>query len=123
MMSSPRWWPNFSLGTAYRCVQSRTGPRLAEIAKLDLSGVAVIALTYVELFGSPAQLRYLIKRLRQRAPDATIIVGLWAEGEAILNKADLQNMISADGYVSTLRQMIDVALGGEELNNGTQAVM
>ena len=81
-----------------------------EIMKLDLSGVMVIALSYVELLGSPAQLRYLIKRLRQRAPDARIIAGLWAEGEAVLNDTDLQNMIGANRYVGSLQQMIDAVI-------------
>ena len=94
-------------GRQVRSISHRAVSR-AEIAKLDLAGVAVIALSYVELSGTPAQLRYLIKRLRQRAPHATIIAGLWAEGEPVLNDAALQNMIGADCYVGSLGDMIDV---------------
>lgn len=78
-----------------------------EIAKLDLAGVAVIALSCVELPGSPTQLNYLIKRLRHRAPAARIIAGLWAEGETVLTDESLQHQIGADRYVSSVRQMID----------------
>ena len=55
------------------------------IAQLDLSAVEVITVSYLELAGAPAHLRYLIRRLRHRAPHATLIAGLWAQGEAVLN--------------------------------------
>ena len=74
-----------------------------EIAALDLTGVAVVAISYLELSGSPADLRYLIRRLRQRAPDARIVVGLWPAGEAALSDAGIQQTIGADKYVGTLR--------------------
>lgn len=80
------------------------------IANLDLSGVEVIVLSYLELAGSPAHLRYLIKRLRQRAPEARIIVGLWPEGEAVLSDAGVQHMIGADRYVESLQKTIDAAI-------------
>ena len=72
------------------------------IAQLDLAGIKVIAISYLELAGSPAELRYLIKRLRQRAPGAKIIVGLWPEGEAALTDAGIQRAIGADLYVGSL---------------------
>ena len=74
-----------------------------EIASLDLTGVDVVAISYLELSGSPADLRYLIRRLRQRAPTAKIVVGLWPEGEAALTDASIQQAVGADKYVGTLR--------------------
>ena len=76
------------------------------IAQLDLGGVEVIAISYLELAGSPAELRYLIKRLRQRAPGAKIIVGLWPEGEAALGDAAIQRTIDADAYVGSLKAAV-----------------
>ena len=76
------------------------------IAQLDLGGVEVIAISYLELAGSPAELRYLIKRLRQRAPGAKIIVGLWPEGEAALGDAAIQRTIGADAYVGSLKAAV-----------------
>ena len=73
------------------------------IAGLDLAGVDVIAVSYLELAGSPAELRYLIKRLRQRAPGARVVVGLWPEGEAALSDADIQRAVGADAYIGSLR--------------------
>ena len=77
------------------------------IATLDLAGVDVVAISYLELAGSPAELRYLIKRLRQRAPAARIVVGLWPEGEAALTDTDIQRAVGADAYVGSLRLAVD----------------
>ena len=79
----------------------------ANIGGLDLSGVTVIVLAYAELTQSPAHLRYLIKRLRQRASDAEIIVGLWAKNEAALKDANTQQAIGANAYVSSLQAVIE----------------
>jgi predicted PurR-regulated permease PerM len=72
------------------------------IAALDLTGVKVIALSYLELAGAPAHLRFLIRRLRQRAPDARIVVGLWPEGDVALHDPDAQAQIGADAVAGTL---------------------
>ena len=72
------------------------------IPMLDLHDVAVIAISYLELTGSPAQLRYLIKRLRARAPGARIVVGLWPQGEAAMTDAAIQRAIGADRYAGSL---------------------
>ena len=91
----------------HRGYTSRTISNVAvsrqEIASLDLTGIDVVAISYLELSGSPADLRYLIRRLRQRAPDAKIVVGLWPAGEAALSDAGIQQTIGAYKYVGTLR--------------------
>jgi hypothetical protein len=79
------------------------------IGGLDLSGVSVLVLSYIELAGTPAHLRYLIRRLRQRAPGATVIVGLWPEGEEVLANPDLQRAAGADQYVRSLREAVETA--------------
>ena len=76
------------------------------IAQLDLGGIDVLAISYLELAGSPAELRYLIRRLRQKAPGAKIIVGLWPEGEAALTDAGIQRAIGADLYVGSLHAAV-----------------
>jgi predicted PurR-regulated permease PerM len=77
-----------------------------EIVSLDLSDIAVIAVSYLEVSGSPAQLRYLIKRLRAKAPSARIVVGLWPQGEAALSDAAIQHTIGSDRYVGSLKDAL-----------------
>ncbi|RZL28703.1 MAG: AI-2E family transporter, partial [Sphingomonas sp.] len=89
------------------------------IATLDLTGIAVIAVSYLEVTGSPAQLRYLVRRLRERAPAARIVVGLWPQGEAALSDAEIQRALGADRYVGSLASAVDEI---DQLRIGSDAV-
>ena len=93
-----------------RGVEARRIPNEAasreNIAMLDVAGIDVIAISYLEVTGSPAQLRYLVRRLRERAPTARIIVGLWPQGEAVLSDAAIQRMLGADRYVGSLADAV-----------------
>jgi predicted PurR-regulated permease PerM len=80
------------------------------IDQLDLTGIDVIAIAYLELAGAPAELRYLIKRLRLRAPDARIIVGLWHEGDTVLSDDAIQRSIGADLFANSLRSSADAVI-------------
>jgi hypothetical protein len=85
------------------------------IAELDLTAVKVVIVCDLDLAGAPAHLRYLNRRLRQRAPRAALIVGLWPQGEAALTDAQVQKTLGADRYVASLREAIAAslaALGG-----------
>ena len=76
------------------------------IGQADLSRTHVVVISYLELTGSPAELRYLIKRVRQKASDAKIVVGLWPEGEKALSDAAIQRAVGADQYVGTLQAAV-----------------
>jgi hypothetical protein len=80
------------------------------ITELDLTGVGVIAVSYLDPAASPGQLRHLVKRLRDRAPEASIIVGLWPEGDSASTDATVQRSVGADAYVGSLRDAVDAAL-------------
>ncbi|MER2266721.1 AI-2E family transporter [Methylobacterium oxalidis] len=80
------------------------------IRDLDLSGVAMICISYLDITGSPAHLRYLLERLRRRAPDTPILVGLWPVGERVLSDAALGRELGADVYVSSLRGGVEACL-------------
>ena len=78
-----------------------------EISRLNMADISTIIISYLELTGSPAHLRFLIRRLRQKAPDARIVVGLWPEGEAALSDVSIQTTLGADQYVGSLRAAAD----------------
>ena len=67
----------------------------------------MICISYLDISGNPAHLRYLIRRLRARLAEAPILVGLWPAGDAILNDRDLRQAVGADYYVSTLREAVE----------------
>jgi hypothetical protein len=79
----------------------------SNIIGLDVTGVAMVCISYLEISGSPAHLRYLIKRLRQKLPGAPILVGLWPQDEAVLGDEAMRKVIGADYYVSSLRQAVE----------------
>lgn len=84
------------------------------IGELDLSGTAMLCISYLDITGSPAHLRYLLERLRRRAPDTPILVGLWPVGEKVLTDAALGRELGADIYVSSLRQGVEACLRAVE---------
>lgn len=96
-------------GVTARAISHDAASR-ARIGELDLVGVSIIMLAYAELSQSPAHLRYLVKRLRQRAPDAEIVAGLWAKDEAALTDASIQKAIGANRYVGSLQEAIEQTL-------------
>ena len=80
------------------------------IAHLDLSVVQVTIVSSLELAGAPAHLRYLIRRLRQRAPHAALIAGLWFDVDPLMSDAQEQKLVGADSYVASLRDALAAAL-------------
>ncbi len=83
------------------------------ISGLDLSGIDTILICYLELVGSPAQLRFLVRRLRQRAPQARLIAGLWSAISEIPGE-DVRALIGADEHVASIGAAVDLIAGTPE---------
>ncbi len=85
---------------------TRTG-----IATLDVTGVAMVCISCLELSGTPSHLRYLLQRLRQRLPpDVPVLVGLWPDRQEILHDERLRAAVGAGYYTSPLREAVEVCL-------------
>ena len=69
---------------------------------LDTAGAVMGCISYLEASGQPAHLRYLIRRLRARLPDAPLLVGLWPADAPVLADKSLQTAFGADHYTSSL---------------------
>jgi predicted PurR-regulated permease PerM len=80
------------------------------IGALDGQGVAMVCLCYLEIGGTPSHLRYLLRRLRQRLPNARLVVGLWPAEQAILTDDRLRAAVGADVYTSSLREAVEACL-------------
>jgi predicted PurR-regulated permease PerM len=80
------------------------------IGRLDITGARLVCVSYLEITGNPAHLRYLIRRLRTRLPGAPILVGLWPKQEAALADRSVQAAMGADHYVSSLGDAVTVCL-------------
>ncbi|MBL6457722.1 AI-2E family transporter [Belnapia sp. T6] len=80
------------------------------IDSFDTAGAAMVCISYLEISGSPAHLRYLLRRLRQRLPGAPILVGLWPAEEAVLTDQKVQHFLGADYYTTSLREAVTACL-------------
>ena len=77
------------------------------VERLDVEGVAMACVSYLDISGSPAHLRYLMQRLRQRLPHgAPILVGLWPSQDATLSDKQVQHSIGADYFTSSLADAV-----------------
>ena len=90
-------------GIGARVVPHQAVSRVA-VSSLDVTGVQMLCLCYLRIGGTPAHLRYLLRRLRNRAPHAPALVGLWLPDDAVLKDEDLRASLGADYYVSSLRE-------------------
>ncbi|WP_407524350.1 AI-2E family transporter [Methylobacterium oryzisoli] len=82
----------------------------SQIHSLDAQGTRMVCVSYLEISGSPAHLRYLVQRIRRRLPDAQILVGLWPADDALLADSEARASLGADAYVSSLRQGVEACL-------------
>jgi hypothetical protein len=70
--------------------------------------VAAVCLSYVE-GRRPGEVRYLVRRLRRRFPDALLVTGLWglsAESRA----KELDAAAGGDRLATTLRQAMELCI-------------
>jgi len=89
-----------------------------EIGRLDVSGVAMVCISYLDISGSPSHLRYLIRRLRRKLPTTPILVGLWPAEDSTLKNRDVQAMIGADYYTSSLREAVEACVAEARKQSG-----
>jgi predicted PurR-regulated permease PerM len=80
------------------------------IAALDVTGVAMMCISFIGVGGSTARLRYLLRRLHERQPAARLLLGLWPAQDTDLVDGDLRRTLSADFYVTSLREAVRTCL-------------
>jgi hypothetical protein len=79
-----------------------------QVGRLDTTGVAMVCISYLDISGNPAHLRYLLRRLKQWIPGA--LMGLWPEGEAVLTDAAQAKAVGADYYTASLHGAVTSCL-------------
>ncbi len=93
-------------GLHARVVSSAAVARGA-IDTLDVSGVDVVCVSYLEAGGSLSALRYLMRRIHQRAAGVPTLVGFWQAEAGQLDEDRLRAVIGADHYTTSLRDAVD----------------
>ena len=80
------------------------------IREIDVTNVKLACVSYLDLSGAPAHLRYLLRRLRQSLPPVPVVVGLWPAEDAIHSDDSLRGHVNAEYYVTSLREALEVCL-------------
>jgi hypothetical protein len=84
-------------------VESADALSTANIAKLEMNGVAIVCLSYLDA-SSPAHMRYSVRRLRRKFPTTTIMLGCWAEHLDKEALEELREAAKADTAAGSLRE-------------------
>jgi predicted PurR-regulated permease PerM len=98
------------------------------IEALDLQGVRMVCISYLDIAGTPAHLRSLLRRLRRRLPGVPILVGLWPANHAVFTGGDARGLVGADHYTQSLRESIEQCLAEaaraqDDEENGPDALL
>ncbi len=80
------------------------------VASLDVSGITIVCISYLDISGTPSHLRYLIRRLRRKLPHVPILVGLWPTGDEVLKEARVRAIIGADCCSTSLREAVSYCI-------------
>jgi predicted PurR-regulated permease PerM len=73
------------------------------LRRLTANGVMAICVIYLDLTGgNQPRMRYLVKRVRQTFPGCPILVGLWDMADVTIGNTQVQAMVRADGFASSL---------------------
>jgi predicted PurR-regulated permease PerM len=78
----------------------------ASIDSLVADDVGIVCLLYLQIDGIPSHLRNLIRRIRARLPNVSIVVGLWTPEDTQQWSAEQQESLEADCAVTSLQQML-----------------
>ncbi|MFM0222615.1 AI-2E family transporter [Paraburkholderia dipogonis] len=78
----------------------------ASIDQLDADDVGIVCILYLQIDGIPSHLRYLVRRIRARLPNVSIVVGLWAAEDTEKWSADLQSAMGAECYATSLQEIL-----------------
>jgi predicted PurR-regulated permease PerM len=81
----------------------------ANIFRLETAGVAVVCLVYMDA-GSPSHMRYSVRRLHRKLPEATIILGCWLKDMEPAALETLREGAKADLAAASLGEAIKLCI-------------
>ncbi len=86
----------------------------AGIARFDPRDADILCICYIDDLGRTSHLRFLLRRLRQRAPAARLIALVWPSDHPVLQDGSLRASLGADQYLSSLQHAIEACLKSTE---------
>ena len=80
------------------------------VGTLDLDGVAMVCVSYLESGGNTSALRFLVRRLRLRLPGVPVLVGLWEPDAEPSVAPQAAPIPGADHMARSLREAVELCL-------------
>jgi predicted PurR-regulated permease PerM len=90
----------------------------ARIAALEARHVGLVCLSYLDINGSPAHLRFLVRRIRERLQGVSVIIGFWPADDPFLRNQAARREVGADHYVSSLQEALKACMEAAEAAAG-----
>jgi len=81
----------------------------SNVFRLETTGVAIVCLVYLDASG-PAHMRYSVRRLRRKLPDATIILGCWMKETDAAALEQLRDGAKADLVAASLGEALKLCI-------------
>jgi predicted PurR-regulated permease PerM len=78
-----------------------------KVGSLELKNIAAVSVLYLELSGTPAHVRFLIRRLKERNSQTKLILGLLQKDSTATPEQTAK--LGADEYVSSLERAVSAA--------------
>jgi predicted PurR-regulated permease PerM len=91
-----------------------------KVGSLELKNIAAVCVLYLEISGAPANVRFLIRRLRQRNPETKVVLGLLQQD--VLAAPEELTPLGADEYAASLQGALEAAKKLIKNQSETQSV-
>ncbi len=88
----------------------------ANVFRLETTGVAIVCLIYLDASG-PAHMRYAVRRLRRKLPNATIILGCWMKETHPAALEQLRDETKADMVAASLGETLKLCIEAARANS------
>jgi predicted PurR-regulated permease PerM len=123
---------DFAVATILAQLLTRKGCRAEVIANPAVSrgnigsfsqeGVSLVGVCYIDFSGAIAPIRFLLRRLRQRLPEARLFIAIWPPDHALARDRDLQNAFDVT-CVTSLGEAVDFCLSIQVQKGNTGQVI
>jgi len=80
------------------------------ISRLDVEGVRLVCLSYLDAHLSPAHVRFAVRRLRRRLPEASLLAGFWMTESEAGRLREFCAEIGADSCATTLSEAVEICV-------------
>jgi len=77
------------------------------VARLEATGVGLICISYLDV-SSPAHLRFVVRRLRRKFPEAKVLVGCWGQDSATAE--EMANAAKGDLSATSFQVAVDLCV-------------